>query len=149
MEVPERSQSSKAPKGDSGFKLNVIKLITEVTMPTKDVNFMKSAASIKRRLLASNKFVDQLMATVKTKRARLHRLREETLASGKKTGTLLWQPWPLPWRRGRRSMQEKDIFRVKATVQLGYHYFLVLRSCPSTRCSRRSNSKHILRLHAM
>ena len=84
MEVPERSQSSKAPKGDSGFKLNVIKLITEVTMPTKDVNFMKSAASIKRRLLASNKFVDQLMATVKTKRARLHRLREETLASRKR-----------------------------------------------------------------
>ena len=34
MEVPERSQSSKAPKGDSGFKLNVIKLITEVTMPS-------------------------------------------------------------------------------------------------------------------
>ena len=104
MEVPERNQSSKAPKGDSGFKLNVIKLITEVTMPTKDVNFMKSAASIKRRLLASNKFVDQLMATVKTKRARLHRLREERLASGKKTGTLLWQPLPLPSRGGRRSV---------------------------------------------
>ena len=57
-----------------------------------DVNFMKTAASIKRRLLASKKFVDQLMAEAKTKRARLHRLREETLASRKKTGTLLWQP---------------------------------------------------------
>ena len=58
----------------------------------EDVNFMKSAASIKRRLLASKKFVDQLMAEAKTKRASLHRLREETLASRKKTGTLLWQP---------------------------------------------------------
>ena len=44
---------------------------------------------------------------------------------------------------------EEDIFRVKATVQLGYHYFLILRSCPSTRCSRCSSSKHILRLHAL
>ena len=50
----------------------------------KDVNFMKSAASIKRRLLASKKFVDQLMAEAKIKRARLHRLREETLASRKR-----------------------------------------------------------------
>ena len=50
----------------------------------EDMNFMKSAASIKRRLLASNKFVDQLMAKAKTKRARLHRLREETLASRKR-----------------------------------------------------------------
>ena len=50
----------------------------------EDVNFMKSAASIKRRLLASKKFVDQLMAEAKTKRARLHRLREETLASRKR-----------------------------------------------------------------
>ena len=58
----------------------------------EDVNFMKSVASIKRRLLASKKFVDQLMAEAKTKRASLHRLREETLASRKKTGTLLWQP---------------------------------------------------------
>ena len=33
----------------------------------KDVNFMKSAASIKRRLLASKKFVYQLMAEAKTK----------------------------------------------------------------------------------
>ena len=49
----------------------------------EDVNFMKSAASIKRRLLASKKFVDQLMAEAKTKRARLQRLREETLASRK------------------------------------------------------------------
>ena len=49
---------------------------------------MKSVASIKRRLLASKKFVDQLMAEAKTKRASLHRLREETLASRKKTGTL-------------------------------------------------------------
>ena len=48
-----------------------------------DVNFMKTAASIKRRLLASKKFVDQLMAEAKTKRARLQRLREETLASRK------------------------------------------------------------------
>ena len=69
-----------------------------------DVNFMKTAASIKRRLLASKKFVDQLMAKAKTKRARLHRLREETLANGEKTGTLPWQSWPLPWRRGRRSV---------------------------------------------
>ena len=50
----------------------------------EDVNFMKSAASDKRRLLASKKFVDQLMAEAKTKRARLHRLGEETLASRKR-----------------------------------------------------------------
>ena len=31
----------------------------------------------------------------------------------------------------------------------GYHYSLVLRSCPFTRYSRRSVSKHILRLHAV
>ena len=50
----------------------------------EDVNFMKSAASIKRRLLASKIFVDQLMAEAKTKRARLQRLRKETLASRKR-----------------------------------------------------------------
>ena len=52
-------------------------------------------------------------------------------------------------RRRRREGEEEDIFRVKAIVQLGYHYFLVLRSCPSTRCSRRSVAKHIFRLHAI
>ena len=45
--------------------------------------------------------------------------------------------------------EEEDVFRVKAIVQLGYHYFLVLWSCPSTRCSRRSVAKHIFRLHAI
>ena len=138
MEVPERSQSSKAPKGDSGFKLNVIKLITEVTMPTKDVNFMKSAASIKRRLLASNKFVDQLMATVKTKRARLHRLREETLASGKKTGTLLWQPWPLPWRRGEKicADKEKQMKEEEAAVEAVRFLIQTIKVIVSLRTSK-------------
>ena len=63
---------------------NNIDTTTTDTGNCKDVNFMKSAASIKRRLLASKKFVDQLMAEAKTKRARLHRLREETLASRKR-----------------------------------------------------------------
>ena len=57
---------------------------TTDTANCEDVNFMKSAASIKRRLVASKKFVDQLMAEAKTKRARLHSLREQTLANRKR-----------------------------------------------------------------
>ena len=50
----------------------------------KDVNFMKTAAMMKKRLLATIKFVDLLMAEAKKKRERLQRLREETLASRKR-----------------------------------------------------------------
>ena len=104
----------------------------------EDVNFMKSAASIKRRLLASNKFVDQLMATVKTKRARLHRLREETLASGKKTGTLLWQPWPLPWRRGEKicADKEKQMKEEEAAVEAVRRLIQTIKVIVSLRTSK-------------
>ena len=59
-------------------------------------------------------------------------------ASGKKTGTLLWQPWPLPWRRGEKicADKEKQMKEEEAAVEAVRRLIQTIKVIVSLRTSK-------------
>ena len=90
--------------------------------------------------MASKKFVDQLMAEAKTKRASLHRLREETLASCKRQedGDVAMAALALALEKGEkiRADKEKQMKEEEAAVEAVPHLLQTIKVIVSLRTGK-------------